>query len=213
MANLGYQWMTIDSITNPTQAAGNIVGGTGYNDVSVAITHTGGGMENHAGAVGSGEFPLTIEGVDVNIPTVANQIKNLNAGTLTAIFDKPVTNILIAFGSVGQSGTVVPVTVSRPFTPLWSRQGYVNYLQPVPPTQYRQFTGEEGYNIIRIDGTMTEISFLYAVSENYCTMSFGFVDQNDPDLDRGCNPIFDKFAYLSEDGCQRFKRLRHLGYL
>ena len=28
-----------------------------------------------------------------------------------------------------------------------------------------------------------------------------------------CNPIFDKFAYLSEDGCARFKRLRNLGYL
>ena len=28
-----------------------------------------------------------------------------------------------------------------------------------------------------------------------------------------CEPIFEKFAYLQEDGCERFKRLRHLGYL
>ena len=215
MANAGYQWMTITSMgANSYAATGSIVGGTGYNDVEFTVTHDGGGMSDHAGAVGSGEFPLTIEGVNVNIPTTANQIKNEQAGTFTATFDKPVTNVLVAFGSVGQSGTIVPVTVSRPFTPLWSRQGYINYLQPVPPTQYTQFTGEEGYNIIRIDGTMEVISFLYAVSENYCTMSFGFVDQNDPDLDRGdCNPIFHKFAYLSEDGCTRFKRLRNLGYL
>lgn len=28
-----------------------------------------------------------------------------------------------------------------------------------------------------------------------------------------CNPIFDKFAYLFEDGCIRFRRLRLLGYV
>jgi hypothetical protein len=210
--NAGYQWMTMSTVTNST-AEGSIVGGTGFNDVSVSITHTGGGMDNHSGAVGSGEFPLTIGGVNVNIPTVANQIKNLQAGTFTATFDKPVTNILVAFASVGQSNLIVPVTVSAPFTPLWTKEGYTVYSDPVGANQYRQFTGEEGYNLIRIDGTMTEISFIYGASENYCTMSFGFVDQNDPDLDRGCNPIFNKFAYLEEDGCVRFKRLRHLGFL
>ena len=33
------------------------------------------------------------------------------------------------------------------------------------------------------------------------------------DLSNNCNPLFDKFAYLDEDGCERFKRLRLLGYL
>ncbi len=28
-----------------------------------------------------------------------------------------------------------------------------------------------------------------------------------------CNPIFEHHAYGSEDGCGRFRRLRHLGYL
>lgn len=28
-----------------------------------------------------------------------------------------------------------------------------------------------------------------------------------------CNPIFDKFAYGDEDGCERFRRLRLLGYI
>ena len=207
--------MTMDPIPpGGSTATGSISGGTGFNDVSVSITHTGGGMSDHPGAVGSGEFPLTIGGVDVNIPTVANQIKNVQAGTFTAVFDKPVTNVLVAFGSVGQGGTVVPVTVSKPFTPLWTKAGYTVYLDPVGATQYNQFTGEEGYNIIRIDGTMTEISFFYSVSENYCTMSFGFVDQNDPEIQSlFCNPLYAKFAYGSENGCERFRRLKLLGYL
>ena len=215
MPNAGYQWMTIDSMPdNSSNATGSISGGTGYNDVSVAITHSGGGMFNHAGAVGSSEFPLTIEGVDVNIPTVANQIKNLQAGTFTATFDKPVANVLVAFASVGQSGLVVPVTISRPFTPLWTREGYTVYLDPVGATQYNQFTGEEGYNIIRIDGTMTEVSFIYGASENYCTMSFGFVDQNDPEIQSlFCDPLYDKFATTTENGCKRFRRLWLLGYV
>ena len=190
-------------------ASGSIVGGTGYNDVSVAITHTGGGMEDHAGAVGAGEFPTTIGAIDVNIPLTANQIKNLQAGTFTAVFDKPVTDVLVAFASVGQAGLVVPVSISKPFTPLWTREGYMVYSDPVGATQYRQFTGEEGYNIIRIDGTMTEVSFVYDASENYCTMSFGFVDQNDPDLVK-CDPMFDKWATDTEDGCNRYRRLRWL---
>ena len=28
-----------------------------------------------------------------------------------------------------------------------------------------------------------------------------------------CNPIFDKFAYGNEDGCQRYRRLWLLGYI
>lgn len=208
MANTGYQWMTMSSVAL-SAASGSIVGGTGYNDVLVTITHTGGGMEDHAGAVGAGEFPLTIGGIDVNIPLTANQVKNLQAGTFTAVFDKPVTDVLVAFASVGQAGIVVPVTISKPFTPLWTREGYIIYSDPVGTTQYRQFTGEEGYNLVRIDGTMTEVSFVYGASENYCTMSFGFVDQNDPDLVK-CDPMFDKWATDTEDGCNRYRRLRWL---
>ena len=208
MATAGYQWMTM-SLVQPSSAVGSIVGGTGYNDVSATITHTGGGMDNHSGAVGAGEFPLTIDGTAVNIPLTANQIKNVQAGTFTATFDKPVTNILVAFGSVGQSGLVVPVAVSKPFTPMWTKTGYTVYSDPVGATQYRQFTGEEGYNIIRIDGTTTEVSFIYDASENYCTMSFGFVDQNDPELVK-CDPVFDKWATDTEDGCSRYRRLRWL---
>jgi len=41
-----------------------------------------------------------------------------------------------------------------------------------------QFVGEEGFNIIRIDGTMSGVTFNYGADEYYCTVCFGFVDQN-----------------------------------
>lgn len=200
----------MSSVTNST-ALGNIVGGTAYNDVSVSVTHSGGGMDNHSGTVSNTRFPSTIGGVASNIPGPGNnQIKNTQLGIVRAVFSRPVTNALVAFGSVGQPSTFVPVEVTVPFTPMWEEA--TTYQTPVGATQFRQFTGNEGNNIIRLDGTWTEVSFNYTVSETYCTISFGFVDQNDPSLN-SCNFLFDKFARRSESGCRRFKRLRHLGYL
>jgi hypothetical protein len=95
-----------------------------------------------------------------------------------------VTDALVAFASVGQGGTPVTVLVldessaPKPFTPIWSSGPETTYQNPVGATQYTQFTGEEGFNIIRIDGTMSSVTFNYTVSENYCTICFGFVDQN-----------------------------------
>ena len=213
MAN-GYQWITITSMVgdNNSSALGSIVGGTEYNNVSVTVTQTGGGMGNHLGTVSGNLFPSIIGGVDTNIPLTTNQIKNTKAGIVRAVFSRRVTDILIAFGSVGGVNTI-PVVVDRPFTPLWEDNtvGTTTYQNPVGTTQYTQFTGDEGNNIIRIDGTLTEVSFEYTLNEVYSTFSFGFVDQNDPSVN--CNFIFDKHAYRSESGCRRFKRLRHLGYL
>lgn len=216
MANQGYQWITINSMVGDTNstATGSIVGGTAYNNVSVTINQTGGGMGNHTGIVSGHLFPSNLGGVATNIPLTTNQIKNTKAGIVTAQFSRSVTDILIAFGSVG--GVVaVPVIVSRPFTPLWAAAtgGTTTYQNQVGTTaQYTQFTGHEGNNIIRIDGTLTEVSFQYTVEEFYSTFSFGFVDQNDSSTNP-CNFLFDKFAHRSEGGCRRFKRLRHLGYL
>jgi hypothetical protein len=83
---------------------------------------------------------------------------------------------LVAFASVGNPGLQVPVQVSAPFTPIWETA--TTYQNAVNGTQYTQFTGQEGYNIIRIDGTVSMVSFNYTVSEYYCTVCFGFVDQN-----------------------------------
>lgn len=212
----GFQWMTINEVTD------NTASGVGQNGITVSIAQSNGGMSPHDGMFSSGIFPI-----QYNIPASGTlQIMNTNSGIFTATFSKPIGNALVAFASVGAGGTSVPVQVSRPFTPIWSdnSSGSTTYENPVNATQYTQFTGTEGYNIIRIDGSMTEVTFTYTVSEYYCTVCFGFVDQNDPNLVI-CDPRFDKWASPPdtmsppfdnahpESGCSRYRRLRLMGYI
>jgi hypothetical protein len=155
--------------------------GIGQNNITVSITQSGGGMEPHSGMYAATNFPE-----EYGVPTTGTQIKNTQAGIFTAVFSEPVTDALVAFASVGQGGTPVTVIVldengsPKPFTPIWASGGETTYLNQINPTQYTQFVGEEGFNIIRIDGTMSSVTFNYTVSENYCTVCFGFVDQNTP---------------------------------
>ena len=205
--------MTLQNVTSTT-ATGRIVGGTDFNDVSASITHSVGGMQSHDGMVGFGV--VNVFPVEYNVPTAGTpQLQNDQAGIFRAVFSKPVVNPLVAFASVG--GVVsVPVQVSRPFTPIWSDSTYgsTTYQNPANATQYNQFTGTEGFNIIRIDGTTTEVTFNYTVSEFYSTIGFGFVDQNDP-ANRSLfrDPIYNKFARGNEDGYTRFRRLWLLGHV
>jgi hypothetical protein len=161
----GFQWMTINSVT-ATSASG-----IGQNDITVSITQDGGGMNTHDGMYGASTFPEQF-----GIPIGGTQILNSQAGIFTAVFSESVTDALVAFASVGQPGLPVPVIVSAPFTPIWSMD--TTYQSGINGTQYYQFTGEEGFNIIRIDGTVTAVTFNYTVEEFYCTVCFGFVDQN-----------------------------------
>ena len=162
----GFQWMTINSITSNTAA------GVGQNSITISITQSGGGMGTENGMYSAATFPQ-----EYGVPLTGYQIQNNNSGTFTAVFSQPVLNPLVAFASVGNSGLYVPVVVSAPFTPIWGQS--TTYQNPVgTQSQYTQFTGNEGFNIIRIDGTVTTVSFNYTVSESYSTICFGFVDQN-----------------------------------
>ena len=177
----GFQWMTMNSITESTAS------GIGQNNITVDITQTGGGMFTLNGMHAAYLFPP-----EYGVPTSGNQIANIQAGVFTAVFSSPVTDALVAFASVGQAGGAVPVLVldengnPKPFTVIWDSTSTVpntqtTYQNPVgagPEFQYTQFIGQEGFNIIRIDGTMSSVTFNYTVSENYCTVCFGFVDQN-----------------------------------
>jgi hypothetical protein len=173
----GFQWMTINDVT-PTTASG-----IGQNNITVAITQSGGGMFEHSGMYAAVNFPP-----EYGVPPSGKQIANTQAGVFTAVFSQPITDALVAFASVGNPGTTVPVLVfdengsPKPFTPIWAltSESYSQtaYLNQVSPTQYTQFTGAEGFNIIRIDGTMSSVKFHYTVPEYYCTVCFGFVDQN-----------------------------------
>ena len=136
-------------------------------------------MFEHGGMYQPQYFPS-----EYGVPTSGKQIANTKAGIFTAVFSQPVTDALVAFASVGSPGNPVPVQVldeigaPKPFTPIWASGGETTYQNPVGSTQYTQFTGAEGFNIIRIDGTMSGVTFNYTVLEYYCTVCFGFVDQN-----------------------------------
>ena len=161
----GFKWMTINNITSTTAT------GTGQNSIGITITQSAGGMETHSGMYSASTFPETY-----GVPFDGMQILNQEAGVFTAVFSQPVTNPLVAFASVGNGSLYVPVQVSAPFTPIWGTS--TTYQNPVNGTQYTQFTGNEGFNIIRIDGTVSTVTFTYTQSEYYCTVCFGFVDQN-----------------------------------
>jgi hypothetical protein len=162
----GFQWMTMNSISSSTAS------GVGQNAITVSITQTGGGMAIENGMYSASTFPA-----QYGVPLTGDQIQNNNSGTFTAVFSQPVYNALVAFASVGNPSLGVPVVVSVPFTPIFSQD--TTYQYPVgTQSQYTQFTGTEGFNIIRIDGTASSVSFNYTVSETYSTICFGFVDQN-----------------------------------
>jgi hypothetical protein len=164
--SLGFQWMTINSVTSSTAS------GIGQNNITIAVTQSKGGMQVES----SGMYDGTTFPQEYNVPVSGTQIRNTSDGVFTATFSQPVTNPLVAFASVGNPSTPVPVIVSAPFTPIWELD--TTYQNPVNGTQYTQFTGTEGFNIIRIDGTVSSVSFNYTVTEFYCTVCFGFVDQN-----------------------------------
>jgi hypothetical protein len=158
--------MTINSVTSSTAS------GIGQNNITIAVTQSKGGMQVES----SGMYDGTTFPQEYNVPVSGTQIRNTSDGVFTATFSQPVTNPLVAFASVGNPSTPVPVIVSAPFTPIWELD--TTYQNPVNGTQYTQFTGTEGFNIIRIDGTVSSVSFNYTVTEFYCTVCFGFVDQN-----------------------------------
>jgi hypothetical protein len=161
----GFQWMNLSSVS------GSSASGSGQNGITVSITHSGGGMSAHSGMFSATTFPPTY-----GVPRDGLQIRNDNAGTFTATFSQAVVNPLVAFASVGRPTQYVPVQSNAPFTPIWGTS--TSYQNVVNVTQYTQFTGNEGFNIIRIDGTVSSISFNYTVSEVYSTICFGFEDQN-----------------------------------
>jgi hypothetical protein len=161
----GFQWMTMTEI-NESDAHG-----IGQNNITINIAQSGGGMAIEPGMYSADTFTE-----EYGVPIVGDQIQNSQDGIFTATFSQPVTDPLVAFASVGNPSLYVPVIVSAPFTPIWGQD--TTYQNPSGLTQYTQFTGNEGFNIIRIDGTHTSISFNYTVAEYYSTICFGFVDQN-----------------------------------
>ena len=174
----GFKWMRMLNIDSTTAF------GIGQNNITVAVTQSHGGMFALNGMHAGSLFPS-----EYGVPITGNQIANTQDGVFTAVFSAPVADALIAFASVGAGGSPVSVQVldadgnPKSFTPIWDSNSTVagtqtTYLNQISPTQYTQFVGEEGFNIIQINGTMSSVTFNYGSAEYYCTICFGFVDQN-----------------------------------
>jgi gliding motility-associated-like protein len=163
--NAGYQWMTLNAVSSSAAS------GVGQNGITVSISHSRGGMVAHTGMYSPSTFPA-----EYSVPATGTQIRNDNSGIFTATFSQPVRDPLVAFASVGNPSNPVPVIVSAPFTPIWSNTA--NGWNTTYDLANNKFTGNEGFNIIRVDGLVTSVSFNYTVAEVYSTIAFGFVDQN-----------------------------------
>lgn len=155
------QWMTLNNVT-PTTASGS-----GQNGITLSVTHSVGGMLSNNGMYQPQDFPS-----QYNVPGLGTAvIQNNQAGNFQACFSQPVTNPVVAFSSIGNPSTPVTVTVSQPYSVVWSGTG-------TTWTSSTQFVGQEGDNIIRLDGTVSCVNFNYGTSETYCTIAFGFENQN-----------------------------------
>jgi gliding motility-associated-like protein len=154
------QWMTMNNISAASAS------GVGQNGITVAITQSGSGMLSVPGMYQATQFPAQYN-VPASGPTIANQF----SGNFQACFSQPVVNPVVAFSSIGNPGTCVPIIVSQPYSVIWTGQG-MTYTSPT------QMTGCEGKTIIRLDGTVTCVNFNYTQSEYYSTIAFGFENQN-----------------------------------
>ena len=154
------QWMTMNNISASSAT------GVGQNGITVAISQSGAGMLNVNGMYEATQFPA-----QYNVPTTGATIANQFSGNFQACFSQPVVNPVVAFSSIGNPSTCVPIIVSQPYSVVWTGQN-MTY------TSSTQMTGCEGKTIIRLDGTVTCVNFNYTASEYYSTIAFGFENQN-----------------------------------
>lgn len=146
-----FQWSA------PPQVNGNVatgvINGVGYtytSSINIETTPT---------IFAYNRFPTSF-----NIPNTT-VIKNRFKSTNTIIFDQPVLNPTLMFSSIG-GGPTVPIQFSNPVDVLF-KDGPVTIDSPT------QITGKEGYVVLRMNGTFTEISFDYLADENYVNFTFG----------------------------------------
>jgi VCBS repeat-containing protein len=133
---------------------------------------------------GHGSIPSSF-----NVPNVNPTIQNTQANTNTLTFAQPVTNPIIAFGSIGDGSAnniSVPVQFSSPVEVLFSENVIVN-----SPTQ---ITGKEGHLVVRFVGTFTSVSFNYLTPEFFASFAFGVQTFNNVDTD-----LDGKFDHLDVD--------------
>jgi len=101
-----------------------------------------------------------------NVPNANPTIQNIEPSSNTLTFDSPMTNPVLVFSSIGGGPIVVTVNFSDPVEILWSN----NTIHQISQTK---ITGQEGYAIVRMNGTFSSLSFDYLTYENYVNFAFG----------------------------------------
>ena len=146
-----FQWSTPPQVNGKT-ATGKING--------VNYTYTSSiNIETTPSIFAYNRFPTTY-----NIPNTT-VIKNRFISNNTITFAQPILNPTLLFSSIG-GGNSVPVRFSNQVEVLF-QSGPVTIDSPT------QLTAKEGYVILRMNGTFSEISFDYLANENYVNFTFG----------------------------------------
>jgi hypothetical protein len=127
-----------------------------------------------------------------NVPNANPTIQNTLVTNNTLSFASPMTNPVLVFASIGNSGRSVPIVFSNPVEVLWSEN--------VVQNSTTQITGTEGYAIVRMNGVFSSISFNYQVAETWCNFAFGADFQTCGDTDNdGIADYLDSDS--DNDGC------------
>lgn len=149
-----FNWVVWDTPITGSSATGT-VGNTSIEYTSSASLQITTDLFFH------GNFPASF-----NVPNVNPTIRNDTTTTNVLAFDRPVSDPLLVFASVGNGGTAVPVNFDNPIV-LEFQQGVTNVTDT-------SFTGVEGFAVVRVPGVHSSITFEYTAVEYYANFVFGF---------------------------------------
>jgi len=147
-----FRWATFSSISGST--ANGTIAATSFNYTANVTLLTTTNMYQVV------RFPS-----QYGVPSVNPTIRNDIASTNTLTFSQPIRNPLVAFSSIGNPSTPVPVQFDRTVEVLWSESVVVN--------SSTRITGSEGFLILRVPGVHSSISFNYLANETYVNFAFG----------------------------------------
>ena len=147
-----------DAPTVSGKTATGTINGIGYtysSDVSFTTT---------SNLFGHNKFPS-----QYNIPNQIS-IRNDYASNNTLKFNKPMTNPVLVFASIGggQPSPTVSIQFQDNFSVVWAESGTTTV-----DLNAKKVTGTEGNIIIRFDGTFTELNFSYLNAESWVNFAFG----------------------------------------
>ena len=127
-----------------------------------------------------------------NQTSIRNDLASIN--TLT--FDSPMSNLVLAFSSIGNPSRPVSIEFPQPVEILWST-GYGNgpdvRVDVGTRSAATQITGWEGNMVVRFNGTVDQFVFNYLSNETYVNFAFGasVFDLLAPEQDTGIKSIDD----------------------